>query len=107
MADPRIRAALDRLALAAGTYLEEAAKGALRDPAIEGAVDVAVDIVDDWLRTADAASSAARHAGAAAVDPKEARAAARALEQTAEEIESRLGIDAAARDRAAAREELR
>jgi len=98
IADPAVAAAVGRAALAAGHYLEAAARGADRDPLIEDAVSGARATVDDYLRLIDAASGdqtdyAARSLGL--------------LNGAAAEIERRLSLNGvSAEDRLRAREEL-
>ncbi len=102
--DPEVKAAIDRLTLAAGLYLERAVKTDGRDPVSEDAVLGAVEVLNDYLQLADAASSRVRSGGAADLDI--AVRTVGALSASAAEIERRLDPQAAA-DRIAAREELR
>jgi hypothetical protein len=111
--DEGVKAALDALVLAAGRYLESAVRSDKRDPIAEDAVIGAVEAVDDYLRMADAASSADRHrtsgsadSGSAGVGAGPAERTVRVLIAAAEEIEARLAHEDSAADRMAAREEL-
>jgi hypothetical protein len=125
--DPAVSAALERLVYAAGKYLEASIRGAERDPASEDAVLGAIEVVDDYLRMEDAATSGRRFHGNAERSEDEkvegggalSERTSRALTAAADEIERRLDLAAgglvdgdasankvSAADRAAARGEL-
>jgi len=58
--NPEVKAAVERLVLAAGLYLESCAKGNERDPLVEEAVQNAVATVDGYLHLSDAGRIRAR-----------------------------------------------
>ena len=60
IAEPEVKAAVERLVYAAGMYLESCAKGNERDPFAEDAVLSVTKIVDEYLRLADAERMGAR-----------------------------------------------
>ena len=102
IADPRVRESLDRLVFAAGTYLESAVRNDSRDPVAEDAVLGAVEVVDDYLCLADAASASRRRGktGSGSVNSKvdiepdgQAERTVRALDAASAELEQRLGAD--------------
>jgi len=100
--DPQVKVSLDRLVFAAGTYLESAVRNDSRDPLAEDAVLGAVEVIDDYLRLSDAASSS-YHRGKAASEStiskgnqeldSQAHRTIRALDAAAVELERRLGAD--------------
>jgi len=60
IAEPEVKAAVERLVYAAGMYLESCTKGNERDPFAEDAVLSVTKIVDEYLRLADAERIGAR-----------------------------------------------
>ncbi|MGB9686995.1 MAG: hypothetical protein ACPLYX_10925 [Rectinema subterraneum] len=60
IAEPEVKAAVERLVYVAGMYLESCAKGNERDPFAEDAVLSVTKIVDEYLRLADAERMGAR-----------------------------------------------
>jgi hypothetical protein len=53
--NPEVKAAVERLALVAGLYLDFCTKGGARDPVVEDAVQRAAEAVDGYLHLDDAA----------------------------------------------------
>jgi len=102
IADPRVRESLDRLVLAAGSYLESAVRNDSRDPVAEDAVLGAVEAVDDYLHLSDVASSS-RHRGKSGPRNSNSKIeneqdvhadrTVRALDAASADLERRLGVD--------------
>jgi len=105
--DASVAAALDRLVLAAGRYLESAVRTGNRDPLCEDAVLGAVEVMDDYLRLADSSVDAqdrggeGRSPGVMASGARRrvrpdtsshAERTCRALDASREGIEVRLGL---------------
>lgn len=51
--DPALKASIDKIVVASGLYLDSCAKGGIRDPIVENALEQTVNAVNAYLRVSD------------------------------------------------------